>query len=438
MLLVLDKEVTMKSPKDMKIIQIDITNACVNRCSNCTRFCGHHTKPFFMDFETFKKAVDSFEGWEGCVGIIGGEPTLHPEIEKFIDYLREKRIGAPLKLSREPIFDMQEHIYKKLNNTCSKIGFWSSLNKGYYRHFETINDSFDWQLLNDHNNKCLHQAILMARKDLGISDEEFKKRRDNCFAQNTWSATITPKGAFFCEIAAALDMLFNGPGGWAIEKGWYNRTPDEFTEQLQWCELCSLCLDVPQRISCEDIDDITPTLLKKLQKINSPKIKAGKYCLHDINDYKKHKQVYKSFEHCDDYMQAGSNIRTTTDNRNYYPRDFVIVNLENASSFINKKTDWVILSKNNKDAKKIKNYLKKMVINPGCLYRYKGEYIFNPLARSIRDKIKSPQNFDLKKLTTYYVSDKIIDIKIKKTDYLSQIFGKKFVKIIKIFKYIWF
>ena len=116
MLLVLDKEVTMKSPKDMKIIQIDITNACVNRCSNCTRFCGHHTKPFFMDFETFKKAVDSFEGWEGCVGIIGGEPTLHPEIEKFIDYLREKRIGAPLKLSREPIFDMQEHIYKKLNH----------------------------------------------------------------------------------------------------------------------------------------------------------------------------------------------------------------------------------------------------------------------------------------------------------------------------------
>ena len=47
----------MKSPKDMKIIQIDITNACINRCSNCTRFCGHHTRPFFMDFETFKSQM---------------------------------------------------------------------------------------------------------------------------------------------------------------------------------------------------------------------------------------------------------------------------------------------------------------------------------------------------------------------------------------------
>ena len=52
----------MKSPQDMRIIQIDITNACFHRCSNCTRFCGHHKKPFFMDFETFKRAVDSFEG----------------------------------------------------------------------------------------------------------------------------------------------------------------------------------------------------------------------------------------------------------------------------------------------------------------------------------------------------------------------------------------
>ena len=42
----------MKSPQDMKIIQIDITNACTFNCSNCTRFCGQHPKPFFMDFET--------------------------------------------------------------------------------------------------------------------------------------------------------------------------------------------------------------------------------------------------------------------------------------------------------------------------------------------------------------------------------------------------
>ena len=427
----------MKSPKDMKIIQIDITNACINRCSNCTRFCGHHTKPFFMDFETFKKAVDSFEGYEGCVGIIGGEPTLHPELEKFIDYLREKRIGTKLNLSRRPIKNMQEHIYKYLNNSCSKIGFWSSLNNGYYRNFEVINDSFDWQLLNDHNNKCLHQAILMSRKDLGISDEEFIKRRDNCFAQNTWSATITPKGAFFCEIAGALDMLFNGPGGWAIEKGWYNRKPEEFGEQLNWCELCSLCLDVPQRISCEDIDDVSPTLLEKLKEINSPKIKQGKYCVHCKDEYDKHKEQYKSFENCDDYMQAGNNIRTTTDNRKYYPRSFVITKIEELKSNINKKTDWVVISKNKKHAQKVVKFLSNMVINPGCIYKYKEELIFNVLARSIRDELKNVNDFDFNVITQKYPCDKIIDINEDVDNCIFNKLNRNIKKALKIFKYTW-
>lgn len=405
----------MKSPKDMKVIQIDITNACVNRCSNCTRFCGHHKKPFFMDFETFKKAVDSFEGYEGCVGIIGGEPTLHPEIEKFIDYLKEKRIGKSLLVSREPIDNMQKHIYSNLNNIKAKIGFWSSLNKSYYRHFETINEAFDWQLLNDHNNKCLHQAILMSRKDLGISDEVFYKRRDNCFAQNTWSATITPKGAFFCEIAGALDMLFNGKGGWEIEKDWWKRTPDQFQDQLHWCEICSLCLDVPKRISNEDIDDVSETLLEKLKELDSPKIKAGRYCLHTKDDYLKKKSKYKSFKRENDYMEAGSNIRTTTENKNYYPKSFDIYDVESVKKNVSKKNDWVVIIKNShsdKNAKKAVKYLKKRVINPGCLYKYRDVLIFNVLARSIRDYLAKSE-LDFSKIESYYPQDKIIEIDIR-------------------------
>lgn len=400
----------MRSPKDMENIQIDITNACINQCSNCTRFCGHHKKPYFMDFETFKKAVDSFDGWDGGVGIIGGEPTLHPEFEKFADYIRQKRLTHEIKLSRQPIADMQKHIFENLLDSNAKLGLWCSLNRGYYRNFETINDTFPKQYLNDHNNQCLHQAILVDRKELGIPDEEFLHRRDNCFAQNNWSATITPKGAFFCEVAAHLDMLFNGPGGWPIEKGWYNRTPDEFGDQLKWCEICGLCLDVPKRISCDERDDITPGMLQRLKEVGSPKVSQGKYVILNPDEYKQ--EDYKSFENANDYMAAGENIRTTKDNKNYYPRGFDYTTPDNLNCFIkeSKPKDWIIVYKNEKQAKKVANYLKDFVLNPGCLYKMQDCILINVLARSIRDLIKNHEDFDASKLEQYYPEDKIINI----------------------------
>ena len=66
---------------------------------------------------------------------------------------------------------------------------------------------------------------MATRKELGIPDEKWIKLRDKCWIQNLWSASITPKGAFFCEVAAAMDMTLNGPGGWPIEPGWWKRKP---------------------------------------------------------------------------------------------------------------------------------------------------------------------------------------------------------------------
>ena len=113
----------------------------------------------------------------------------------------------------------------------------------YKKYYELIQDVFKMQAVNDHGNIMYHSPILINRKDLGISDQDWYKIRDCCWAQDIWSATITPKGAFFCEIAGALDMLFDGPGGWPIEEGWWKRTPDQFGEQLKWCEYCGIAIE---------------------------------------------------------------------------------------------------------------------------------------------------------------------------------------------------
>ena len=188
----------MRSPAQMRTIQIDITNACTHQCSNCTRFCGHHRKPFFMDLETFQRAVDSLADFPRCVGMMGGEPTLHPQFEQMARYLAEKHPSRhTLRDARKPIADFSRYIYDKnyiLDESLNQRqgpGLWTSMVEPYYRHFELIQDIFSFQNLNDHQNASLHQPLLVSRKDLGISDEDWYPLRDQCWVQNSWSATIT-------------------------------------------------------------------------------------------------------------------------------------------------------------------------------------------------------------------------------------------------------
>lgn len=282
----------MRSPADMEFIQIDITNACNMRCSNCTRFCGNHRKPFFMDFETFQRAVDSLDGFDGVTGIIGGEPTIHPEFERFAGYMR-KKFGKPsggdalLYPQKDFIHSIHEREFES-GVLCKRpdgshfvkkqgAGLWSNMSRTYRRYYEVIQDTFSVEYLNDHINPSYHQPGLFSRKDLNIPDDEWIRIRDKCWIQNTWSAAITPKGAFFCEIAGALDMLFDGPGGWKIEPGWWKRKPEDFADQLHWCELCGFALEgrTFTRDSQEETDDVSPRLYEMLQGTGSPKLKSG-------------------------------------------------------------------------------------------------------------------------------------------------------------------
>ena len=94
----------MRSPADMDIVQIDISTKCHLKCSNCTRLIPHQTQRADMELETFERAVQSMEGWNGpnkLIGIIAGEPTLHANFEQIS--LRFERALATLdSLSADP------------------------------------------------------------------------------------------------------------------------------------------------------------------------------------------------------------------------------------------------------------------------------------------------------------------------------------------------
>lgn len=61
---------------------IQITNKCNMKCAHCCFACTSRGK--FMSLDTFKAALKIASEYGECVTIGGGEPTLHPDFEKFL------------------------------------------------------------------------------------------------------------------------------------------------------------------------------------------------------------------------------------------------------------------------------------------------------------------------------------------------------------------
>lgn len=444
----------MRTPMEKGKINIDVTNACTHKCSNCTRFCGHYKNPFFIDLETFKRAVDSLDDFDGLLFIIGGEPTLHPKFEQLIEYAKYKRpSGYSMRTGIKPL-----HHFISYREQCTSFGRYTlNSNKGlnlltclpsnYYNHFEFIHDAFYHQLPNDHSVPSLHQPILVSRKELKIPDDEWVVLRDNCWLQNNWSATITPKGAFFCEVAAALDMLFDGPGGWPIEKGWWRRTPEEYRDQLHWCEFCSMPVFDLGRHDNEGIDDISPLLYEKLKSCGNKNLKDKHVSIVSITDNgKADLSCGKMHNDATNRYISSYDNRFTLDSSTILPKSlngiiiyndnckidelksfiqrrekyfdelFIIVNskilkntVENSivkdnlivllvempydslGHALNKvisranKTDWFMLMKQDTELfDDFRTRINHCVMNPGVLHKINGAYLFNPIAKAMK------------------------------------------------------
>ena len=242
----------MRSLCDMDTIQIEITDACVHQCANCTRFCGHK-EPYFMPLDQFKQAIDSMIDYPKMTGVMGGEPLLHPDFEEMCAY-------AVSKIKRE------------------QLGLWTCMPKGYELYAKTIVNTFGNLFHNDHSrNDIFHAPVLVGVEEIYKDRREMFYCIDHCWGQMSWSASINPRGAFFCEIAASLSNLYKGEKGWPIEPGWWWRTPKDFREQIEtWCPMCGLSIPLPRRASTDTIDDISPRHLERL-KGRSKKVKSGKY-----------------------------------------------------------------------------------------------------------------------------------------------------------------
>lgn len=238
----------MRSIIDMCTAQIEITNACNHSCGNCTRFCALVRKPYFMPLDEVKRAIDSMVGYKKMTGIMGGEPLLHPDFEEICRYAGSK-INA------------------------KQLGLWTTLPKGFEHYADIICKTFYHVFINDHTRPDIyHQPPLVGIQEVETDKNEMWQFIDHCWAQESWSASINPRGAFFCEIAASMSMLYEEGEGWPVEPGWWWRTPKDFTAQIEkWCPRCGFAAPLGLRASVEEVDDISPLNYEALKdKVRHP------------------------------------------------------------------------------------------------------------------------------------------------------------------------
>lgn len=189
-----------------------------------------------------------------CVGMIGGEPMIHPDFEELVKIAVET---IPVRENR---------------------GLWTGLSWHTTQYASLIRESFGYVNNNRHDSECLHSPILVATKDVIPDRQEMWRAISRCWLQEKWSGTITAKGLFFCEVAGMLDMLFGGPGGLPVEPGCWRRPLTDFDQQIKrWCPMCGIPLNLVGRRDRDGIDDVSESNLLLLRRLRSPRVEAGRF-----------------------------------------------------------------------------------------------------------------------------------------------------------------
>ncbi len=244
-------------------IHIDVTQYCHDTCLYCSRYVRHQRPDhkYNMSLNLFEKALWSLREFPNRIGLMGGEPTMHPKFDQLCEIIQ-----------KEPV--LAEHGKYK---GYLRYSLFTAGGRGFEKHKEIIDRTFQhievFKHTPEQKSVCKHQPTTMAMDDM-VKDEELKARLiDDCWAQKTWCPNITPKGAFFCELAAGIDRMLDGPGGWPIEKYWWKKTPAQYRDQVdRYCGSCGIPLPVEREVVSSEKERVSSGLLQKMRACNLPRL----------------------------------------------------------------------------------------------------------------------------------------------------------------------
>jgi hypothetical protein len=256
----------MRSPYDMKIICIDITNKCDLACSNCTRLLENQEALWEMTPDNFRLAVRSLADYPGIVAVIGGNPTMHRNFVELCEIFIEERPNKALRGL------WTNNVFKHSDLAERTFGIFNLNPHGAERGIKSLQKLQDlgWY----HEGHSHHSPLLTAGKDI-FDETEMWKRISRCDVNHEWSASIVQnKGklrAYFCEVAASFDLARGTDNGIEPVPGWWRRNISKFEDQVgHFCPGCGVPAKLKGHMDFEDTDTFTSSnadlALKSLKK----------------------------------------------------------------------------------------------------------------------------------------------------------------------------
>lgn len=260
----------LRSPYEMTIICIDITNKCDLACSNCTRLLENQDEFWEMTPENFRLAVRSLQDFPGIIAILGGNPAMHRNFKEICDIFVEE---IPNKMQRGL---WTNNIFKHSDLAKDVFGVFNLNPHGTERGIKSLEalKTLGWY----HEAHSSHSPLLTAGKDL-FGEEEMWDRISKCDINHDWSASIVQNQgklrAYFCEVAASFDLARGTDNGIEAVPGWWRRHVSEFEDQVRhFCPGCGVPAKLKGHMDSENTDtytrsnaDLASKSLKKGRKI---------------------------------------------------------------------------------------------------------------------------------------------------------------------------
>jgi len=314
--------------------QIDVMpDTCFLNCSNCTRpAVAHRKKKRPMTLDEFRKACEGNrdfptksapcpQGRRKVVGLIGGEPTMHPQFPEIVDIMcevipdvrhRGLWTSRNWKEYNHPVYGaVAPHVIRLIGEKHGgDTRGPSSRHRGGFLNWnmhEAYANARKLPVPAYRKQECFsnHQPILVAISDVvkqgNLTEKRMWELISQCWVQREWSSSTNPGGSYFCEVAGSLAHLYDDyehaktlgdPKWWEgkiefveDERGILQPT-GPFAEQIKkWCTQCGACLPLKGRRDGDEIDDVSDHHREKLVQISSPRVNKGKVEVYNGEQY---------------------------------------------------------------------------------------------------------------------------------------------------------